>query len=296
MGIEQEICPVCGEKKSEIFLSTKDYSVSGENFNVKKCKICTLKFTSPIPSETEIIKYYNSENYISHSDTKKGFVNSLYHFVRKITLKNKLALVNRTRKKGYLLDIGCGTGYFLKTCKKNGWRIAGTEPDQRAREQAEKLTGQEIYSNIFQIEELKKFDVITLWHVLEHIHRLNESMIKIKTLLKDDGVVFIAVPNADSGDAKIYNSEWAAYDVPRHLYHFNIESMSMFCQRHEMKIEKIIAMPFDAWYVSMLSEDYKGNKGIKKYFYSFLNGFLTNIKGMTSKKKYSSLIFQLRLK
>lgn len=289
-------CPVCGENNSEIFIDCKDFSITRENFQIKKCKSCAFKYTYPIPTETEISRYYNSENYISHSDTKEGLVNSLYHLVRKITLKSKLKLINKSGSKGSLLDVGCGTGYFLKTCKDNGWKVMGTEPDPKARGLAEKLTENEIYSSLFQVEDLKKFNVITLWHVLEHIHLLNESLIKIKTLLQDKGTLLIAVPNSDSKDAEIYGQYWAAYDVPRHLYHFNQQSISKLINNHGFIIEKVIPMPFDAYYVSMLSEDYKGNTGIRKMSNSFINGLKSNIYGLLNKKHHSSLIYQARLK
>jgi SAM-dependent methyltransferase len=287
--IEVKTCPVCSEQDYENFLTLKDHSISGETFHISKCKTCGFRFTNPIPSEDTIGKYYQSEDYISHSDTNKGVINKLYHLVRKQSLKSKLALINQSgSEKGTILDIGCGTGYFLQACKENNWKIEGMEPDPGARALAEKNTGQTIYSNLFDLPGEKKYDVITLWHVLEHVHKLNESIQHIHKLLKDNSRLIIAVPNCNSYDSIIYKQYWAAYDVPRHLYHFTPPDMDKLLKKHSFQLLGTKPMVFDSFYVSMLSDKYKFGK--TNYLRAFYNGFVSNIKA-SSDKNYSSLIY-----
>ncbi|MBX9850758.1 MAG: class I SAM-dependent methyltransferase [Cytophagaceae bacterium] len=283
-------CPVCEGKKFESFLNCKDHSVSKENFTIVKCSDCNFKFINPHPSEDSIGKYYQSEEYISHSDTKKGLINRAYHFVREITLKKKLKLVNSLSANRTLLDIGCGTGYFLKTCKANGWNVEGTEPDDKARKIAEELTGKELYSSVFSIEN-NQYDVITMWHVLEHVHKLNETIIKLKVLLRKNGRIVIAVPNCDSKDAKHYKEFWAAYDVPRHLYHFTPETMEKLLTKHGLKLEQTLPMKFDSYYVSLMSEKYLSDNQAATIIKPVLNGWKSNISGMFNNNKYSSIIY-----
>lgn len=284
-------CPICEGKEQTLFLSCKDHSISKENFTIVQCKQCTFKFTNPRPSEDSIGKYYQSENYISHTDTKDGIINKAYHLVRKITLRKKCNLINALTKKGKILDVGCGTGYFLKMCKENGWQIDGTEPDENARNLAEQNTGKEIEKSIFSVEKTSAYNIVSLWHVLEHIHKLNETLIKINLLLKEDGRLIIAVPNSDSKDAMIYQDAWAAYDVPRHLYHFNQKSMEALLAKHGFIIEKTLPMKFDSFYVSMMSEGYLSENQANKYIKTILNGCISNIYGFFNNNNYSSIIY-----
>lgn len=294
MLIEIKNCPVCSETGFEQFLTVKDYSISGETFHITKCKSCGFKFTNPIPSEDTIGKYYQSENYISHSDTNKGIINKLYHLVRKRSLRSKLELINKSgASKGSILDIGCGTGYFVQTCKADGWQTEGMEPDNSARTLAEKNTGHKIYTDLFSIQGDKKYDVITLWHVLEHVHKLNESIQHIHKLLKDNGRLIIAVPNCNSSDSNSYKEFWAAYDVPRHLYHFTPPDLDKLLTRHNFKRTDLKPMVFDSFYVSMLSDQYKYGK--TNYLRAFLQGFSSNLKAISS-KNYSSLIYIFKKK
>jgi 2-polyprenyl-3-methyl-5-hydroxy-6-metoxy-1,4-benzoquinol methylase len=279
-------CTICNSINFNQLIETTDYTVSNEKFKIVQCKNCGFIFTNSIPNEEEIIKYYKSDSYISHSDTKKGLMNLAYHQVRKIALQKKLKLINSLSKKGRLLDIGCGTGYFLNTCKKDGWTVEGTEPDSDARKIAETQTRSGISKSIFDNSNYQTYDIITMWHVLEHVHRLNESMERIRSLLKKDGKLIIAVPNCNSHDAKVYKEYWAAYDVPRHLYHFTAESMNIFLQKHQLRIIRKEPMKFDAYYVSMMSEKYKNGNLIK----GILNGFISNMKAGTE-KNYSSVIY-----
>ncbi len=206
-----------------------DNAISKESFVIVQCENCSFKFTNPRPDEASIGRYYASEEYISHSNTSSGITNKAYQVVRSITLRQKVALINKfVPQKGRILDYGCGTGHFLEACAKNGWQVAGFEPNEVARKQANELTHDKVEGSDITKFEPESFDMITLWHVLEHIHQLSDTTKKILALLKPQGFILIAVPNADSLDAQKYKESWAAYDVPRHLYHFNQPTMKRF--------------------------------------------------------------------
>lgn len=286
-------CPVCHSTGLGLKLNIKDYSITQENFNLLECPKCKLHITSPQPNEENIGKYYNSEKYVSHTDSKKGIINAIYHRIRKITLTAKLELINTYSKPGNLLDIGCGTGYFLKKCQENGWRITGTEPDNGARQKAKDLTAKEIYGNIDEIKAIKEFNVITLWHVLEHIHDPVKALVKIKELLKDEGTLIIAVPNLESNDSKYYQETWAAYDVPRHLYHFSKTALNNLLTQTGFQLIETKPMKFDSYYVSMLSEKYKGTNNLLN---AFITGYKSNLRAKKESGNYSSIIYIARIK
>jgi len=285
-------CPNCGDVNIGKVLSAKDYTVSGEEFEIWECKNCSQRFTQNIPDQENIGKYYESENYISHSDTSKGFINNMYHKVRKRTLIEKRNLIETVtgRKGGRILDVGAGTGAFLNTMKEAHWTCTGIEPDKSAREKAFELYGINLLEaeNFYSLSA-QSFDAITLWHVLEHVHDLHKYIEQLKNLLSTEGKLFIAVPNYTSADAKIYDQYWAAYDVPRHLYHFSPKAMEELLDAHKLKIEKIKPMWYDSVYVSMLSEKYK--TGDSHPVNAFINGMVSNIEAVFDINKCSSVIY-----
>lgn len=290
--IHYSTCPVCNAADIAPGLSAKDYTVSSEIFQIFRCNHCTAMFTQDVPDQQNIGSYYASENYISHSNTQTGFINKLYHRIRKRTLAAKRNLIkNETGKsQGNLLDIGCGTGAFLNEMSSGGWKITGLEPDETARKNAQQLFGIEPQSpeKLFSLEK-ETYDAITMWHVLEHVHQLQEYILQIKTLLTQNGRAFIALPNYTSYDAQNYKECWAAYDVPRHLYHFSPESMEMLVKKHGMEVKKIKPMWYDSFYVSMLSEKYRNGKG--NILSAFFTGLLSNLKAIGDNKKGSSIIY-----
>jgi 2-polyprenyl-3-methyl-5-hydroxy-6-metoxy-1,4-benzoquinol methylase len=289
-----ENCPVCGKSEFKNFLVVQDKSVSQESFVIVACENCGFKFTNPRPDTSNIGSYYESEDYISHSNTSKGIINKAYQIVRSIAIKDKVELVNSLSPKGKILDYGCGTGFFLSACKNDGWEVEGFEPNDTARKQAEETLGQPLEKVSFGKFEQNSFDVITLWHVLEHVHTLNETFQQLRNLLKPEGIMLIAVPNADSLDAKKYGENWAAYDVPRHLYHFNQATMKRLLKKHKMDLLHVKPMKYDAYYVSMLSEKYKAGKS--NMISSVLNGFKSNTYASKNNNDYSSLIYIARKK
>ncbi|WP_405563952.1 class I SAM-dependent methyltransferase [Polaribacter sp. Asnod6-C07] len=272
------------------FLDCKDFTVSGEVYQVKKNEEFDMLVTVPVPEN--LGDYYKSEDYISHTDSKKSLFDKVYQSVKNITLKRKLKLINsfNTSSKN-ILDVGAGTGDFLKVCATNSWNVFGSEPDLGARNIALK-------KGISLEEDLSKFnnnqfDVITLWHVLEHVENLEEYISTLNNLLTKNGKLIIAVPNYKSYDAKHYQQFWAAFDVPRHLWHFSQTSIAKLFSKENMIVEKSLPMKFDAYYVSLLSEKYKS--GAMKPISAFLKGFKSNLSAKST-NEYSSLIYVLKKK
>lgn len=273
------------------YLTCEDFTVSNKKFDLLYNIELDMLETFPQPKGVELASYYESEDYISHTDSKKSFIDKLYQGVKSIALKNKLKLLNsfKTEEKK-LLDIGCGTGDFLLTCKNNGWNVEGVEPNKNAKNIAETKLSSTIYTDIDNVLS-KRFDVITLWHVLEHVPNLEEYISKLKLLLKPNGVLIVAVPNFKSYDALYYKQFWAAFDVPRHLWHFSKKSIQELFSGQQLKVERILPMKFDSFYVSLLSEKYKtGKSNLMK---AFAVGLTSNFKASTT-NEYSSLIYILK--
>jgi 2-polyprenyl-3-methyl-5-hydroxy-6-metoxy-1,4-benzoquinol methylase len=251
--------------------------------------------TSPRPAETDLGKYYLSEDYISHNNEAKSLIDKIYLQARNYTLawKRKLIIAHTKRTENKLLDYGCGTGAFIQATTKDNWQSFGVEPSQEARNQATRLTQSPIHKSL---EELKNhsFDAITLWHVLEHVPDLNELLQKLKSVLADNGTMFIAVPNHSSWDGKNYKEHWAGYDVPRHLWHFSHQTMKRLVENNGLKLQQIIPMKLDSFYISLLSEKYKkGKTTIPGMINAFINGLKSNILAKRN-GQYSSLIYIVR--
>lgn len=285
-------CPLCAKSEFEDFLNCEDYTVSHEKFQIVSCKACGFQFTNPIPNISDLGNYYKSENYISHSNTKKGLVSKLYHLVRNYTLKQKLNLVSSYVSRGTILDYGCGTGMFLNLCQAKGWKALGFEPDEGARKIAGEM-GLNVVPERSELDSAISFNVITLWHVLEHVSDLNETLKFFNQRLEDDGVLIIAVPNHISYDAKHYGEFWAAYDVPRHLYHFDKNTMERMLFKHGFSLVETKPMKFDSFYVSLLSEKYKSGK--TNYLKAFFIGLRSNLLSRKA-EDYSSVIYVFRKK
>jgi len=283
-------CPLCDSTEFKHRISCKDFTVSHNAFNIVECKHCSFLFTNPRPTNDKLPDFYKSIKYISHSDTKKGFVSQVYHLVRKYTLNQKLKLLKANVAVGNLLDYGCGTGMFLNQANAKGWNSFGTEPDDAARDLANKnkkfAFGNKQELNAF--DPLITFNAITLWHVLEHVTDLPETLNFFKQKLEQNGVLIIAVPNYNSYDAKHYNAHWAAYDLPRHLYHFESKTICQLMAKYGFVMHKTYPMKFDSFYVSMLSEKYL--LGRINYSKAFLVGLRSNLKAKKT-SDYSSLIY-----
>lgn len=292
-----DACPGCFSNNIQRKFTGIDYSVSGDFFDIAECLDCSMRFTTPIPDKLQIGKYYKSANYISHTNTNDGFVNRMYHIVRRITLrfKKKDICTQSGKSSGALLDIGAGTGAFASYMVNNGWMVTGLEPDEKAREIAYKKNKISLLP-IESLSELPResFDVITLWHVLEHVHDLHKYILKLKELIKPGGIILIAVPNYTSKDSEYYNRVWAAYDLPRHLYHFSPASMRILLHRYGMNVHKILPMWFDSFYVSFLSEKYKGGSGVVGIFRGICIGIWSNLQAVFNTERCSSVIYLIK--
>jgi len=288
-------CPLCKSGHFNNYIVVKDHAVSKESFTLCKCQKCEFVFTNPRPDQKNIGKYYQSEDYVSHTDKGNSFINILYKIVRTYTLKTKINWINKyVKHKGRLLDYGCGTGYFLNKATQNGWEAIGVEPNPKASMIASKNNAVKVYASAEDLEVENKFDAITLFHVLEHIHELRPTLNLLLGKLKKRGTLFLAVPNNASFDAKNYKENWAALDVPRHLYHFTQESMAKLAAEYELRLVDTVPMKFDSYYVSILSDKItnSGNNIIK----SLINGYKSNKYGKINNNNYSSLLFILRKK
>jgi 2-polyprenyl-3-methyl-5-hydroxy-6-metoxy-1,4-benzoquinol methylase len=286
---------VAKQNPKQPYLKVKDHSVSGEAFELIQNSEYGFLETSPQPTLDKLPEYYESEDYISHTDSKRNLFEKAYHLVRKLSLKKKLNLIDfYSNESKNLLDVGCGTGDFLQTAQLNNWTVSGIEPNQEARRIANKKTNNSVFDT-GQLLEFNdaSFDVITLWHVLEHLPDLENQMTVFKKLLKPSGTLIIAVPNYKSFDAKHYKQFWAAYDVPRHLWHFNQHSISKLVSKQTMEVIKVKPMLFDAFYVSLLSEKYMSGK--MNPLKGFWIGLLSNLKAILTKEA-SSLIYVVKNK
>lgn len=291
------------KNKQNIFLRCKDFTVSGEIFELEINEKLDMLITYPKPNKDDLANYYESEDYISHTDSKKSIMDKMYQIVKNYSIHQKIKLINSfdsgARK---ILDIGCGTGDFLVACKTDGWSIFGVEPSAKARDltlqklikknsSVENTIEKDIEDILEYQDKTKQYDVITMWHVLEHVPNLSEYIKILKNLLKPNGVLIIAVPNFKSYDADYYKEYWAAYDVPRHLSHFSPKSIKILFEEIQMEVLNILPMKFDAYYISLLSEKYKS--GASNPLKAFYRGFISNLKARST-KQYSSLIYIIK--
>ena len=268
------------------FQKVKDYSVSKEIFELHHNPEYDLLITFPKPSLEQLPSYYESEDYISHTDGKRSLFEKAYHFIKSIAIKNKVKLINAKSEKGKLLDIGAGTGDFLVAAKNDGWQTLGIEPSKKAKTIAINK-GVDFAENLSDLES-HSFDVITLWHVLEHVPNLDDYIKELKRILKPSGTIIIAVPNFKSFDANFYGRHWAAYDVPRHIWHFSKTTIDKLFAENQMKLVEVLPMKFDSFYVSLLSEKYK--TGSMNFVRAFFVGLKSNLSGKKT-KEYSSHIY-----
>ncbi len=276
--------------KHKVYLTVKDYSVSGEEFELLLDEELQLLKTHPQPAPEKLGGYYESDDYISHTDGKRSLFEKLYHTIKQKALRDKIRLLEQFQpKKGKLLDIGAGTGDFLVTAQKNGWDITGLEPSQKAKAIAE-VKGVKFMEALSDMPN-QSADAITMWHVLEHVPDVEAQIAELKRILKPDGVLIVAVPNFKSYDAQHYGKYWAAYDVPRHLWHFSKTAIKILFAKQDMELVKILPMKFDSFYVSLLSEKYKTGK--MSFVKGFFTGLRSNMKAMRN-FEYSSHIYVLK--
>ena len=283
-------CPVCFNKNLVNKLHCIDHTTSKEKFTIVSCETCDFTFTNARPKDESLGDYYKSDMYISHTNSGKGLFNWMYQSVRKYAIGTKLTLLKSVTDVGCHLDIGCGTGEFLNACQQAGFKAEGVEPAKLAREQAINNYNL-LVSEDTDLEQFKNdtFDSISMWHVLEHVPILIRTVTEIKRILNNKGKVIIAVPNHKSWDASYYGKFWAAWDVPIHLWHFSKETIELLFNKNGFKLIKTKPMPFDSFYVSLLSEEFKTGK--KQFINGFFIGIISNIIGLFTKRGCSSTIY-----
>ncbi len=285
-----EECPSCKHSKFSNHIICKDHTVSGESFALMKCEKCGLIITNPRPDAQHIAKYYNDKNYISHTNKANTPINLVYKAVRSITLAQKKKLIQNYTTGKSCLDFGCGSGVFIDYMQNHGYLAEGFETHQETANAAHDLTGVSILSELKSIGK-DKYDIVTAWHVLEHVHDLKTTLKTLRKSLTNDGVLFVAVPNHQSDDAKYYGQFWAAYDVPKHLYHFDQNAMSTLAKKCKLEVIDVHPMVFDSYYVSLLSE--KNKTGNTNYLAALRSGIRSNKKAQHT-GEYSSLIYVLK--
>ena len=284
-------CPWCNSENNSKFLELKDYFLTQENFEILECNDCKLLFTTPRPTPDKIGDYYKSDDYLSHNESKKGIVPKIYNLVKKVNIKNKFNITvnGQQTTDNSILDIGCGVGDFLNYAKEKGCNITGIEPSEDARKIAEEKLG----TKIFSPEELQNipnesFDIVTMWHVLEHVADLKTEIDHLERIVKKNGRLVLALPNYKSFDAEYYKDKWAAYDVPRHLNHFSSTSIKNIFDTTAFQLIDIKPLKWDSYYISMLSEQYlKHSNALLK---AMITGCKSNCKARKS-GEYSSLVY-----
>lgn len=282
-------CPWCGSEKAQISLWLRDEFLTKEDFHICECLNCGLLYTMPRPDKDKIGDYYKSEEYYSHQENKKGFIPKVYERVKKTNLKHKYQLASKGINVGTLLDIGCGVGDFLHTAETHGWDCLGVEPSEDAKAIAQKrMKGKIISSEELETLSDGSFDLITMWHVLEHVDDLKWQIAQLQRLVKSSGRVVIALPNYKSYDGQYYKELWAAYDVPRHLNHFNRNTLTKMFKTSGLELIKMDKLKWDAYYISYLSEQYKHHS--LPLVRGVFRGWISNSKARRS-GEWSSLVY-----
>ena len=295
MNEKLSACPICDNHEKNIFLDGQDYFLTQKKFDIVECSSCGFRFTNPRPTVESAETYYQTDDYISHGTQESGIVPMLYGIARHFALRSKFGIVKRYSPGKAILDIGCGTGEFLNYCQRKGLWCTGVEPSVKARKFAETTYRLDVKPDFLNgIDPSVRFDCITLWHVLEHIHKLDETLKKLSRLLNKDGVLILALPNSNSYDAQYYGKFWAAYDLPRHIYHFTRESLTKLADKYNLSCQNVIPLKLDAYYISILSEKYK--RGSTNYFQAFIRGLISNQKAGNPKIGHSSEIYILKSK
>tara|TARA_B100000768_G_scaffold32081_1_gene30673 strand:- start:13893 stop:14762 length:870 start_codon:yes stop_codon:yes gene_type:complete len=282
-------------KKLKHVLSANDHLVTGRKFDILKNPETTILETHPRPTKEELPTYYDSENYTSHNDKSAGIVSFCYRIIKSISTRRKIRIGQNSLSKNTpqnnprLLDVGCGTGDFLYSCLKKGWQINGIENNKNAKNNSRTELSSFIFDDFeFLKSQPERFDIITMWHSLEHIIDLKQTIVDMKKLLTNKGVIVVACPNHKSFDAMFYKESWAAYDLPRHLWHFDKDSISKLFLEHNMQLTKTLPMYWDSFYISILSEKIISKKN--KFLKGIIVGLLSNVSAMFS-KEHSSLIY-----
>jgi ubiquinone/menaquinone biosynthesis C-methylase UbiE len=274
--------------QEKTYIRTKDYLVSGEEFDLVWAR--DGKSLKTVPAPLDLNPYYETPEYISHTDRSSSLSEKLYQGAKQLNLSHKRRLVESYAvQKGALLDIGAGTGDFVRNMRGHGWRTFGIEPNPAARRRASEK-GIELHTGLADVDG-QRFDVVTLWHVLEHLPDPEESIREFTRVLNAGGWLVLALPNFKSFDARHYKAHWAAYDVPRHLWHYSREAIAPLFEPFGYRLVSVRPLWLDAFYISWLSEKYRGSIAapLKGMFW----GGVSNLFGWFQ-SEYSSHIYVLQ--
>lgn len=287
-------CPRCGSSGHREGLIVRDHSISKEEFILTDCIQCGLRFTNPRPATDTIGAYYKSDEYISHSNTSKSLQDKLYQLARRLALRKKYRTIHTLQAHGKVLDVGCGTGEFLSYLMSRGYLVEGVEPDLQARERAIANYAIPVLPSLELVPAQEQFQVVTLWHVLEHVPNLRATFKRLFASLADQGVLLIAVPDRESWDAQHYGRNWAAWDVPRHFTHFRREDIHAFLNEHGFELIATNRMWMDALYIAMLSESYNGASKPVALIKGALMGTWSNLVSLATGRPTSSTLYIAR--
>lgn len=285
-------CPVCKADQFQLVFTTQDFLVSKEAFSILECESCGFRFTQDVPSVENIAPYYDHVGYVEHSDNQEGLVNTLYHWGRQLMLRQKSKLIRRSAKGTRLLDVGSASGYFLNHMKGEGYEVSGVEISPKARELCKSIFNIDTFPPEWMSSTDRSFDVITLWHVFEHVYTYDEYFRSFGAMLESEGRLIIAMPNFKSLDAKYYGRFWNAYDVPRHIWHFDHDSFSRFAQDRGFTVESIKLLPLDPFYNSMVSAEYRYR--LRFLPWTLVVATLSYLWSLLSTKKASSIVYILK--
>jgi len=289
-------CPICGSEALVPALQVRDHTCSLRLFQFTDCLDCSFRFTNPRPTLDAIGNFYLSNNYISHGHSEGGILERVYRFVRQRAIRRKHRMIAKYKPSGHILDFGCGTGDFLGYLRSRGYQVVGVEPSIRARELAVQNHSLVVVPFINALPALEQFHVTTMWHVLEHVHDVRETLRKVYARMALGALLVVAVPDRESWDAEFYGADWAAYDAPRHLSHFRRKDMCQLLADQGFELLNIRGMWFDAPYVSILSERQRGTGRWLSLFKGALIGCFSNLIALVSTKPTSSSLYLARKK
>ena len=292
MTFETIACPACDCPDYAAALTVRDRfeTLPGQLFYIVRCRNCRLLYLNPRPDEASIAAYYAAAEYdpFISSTERSGFFDKAYRNARRLSVRRKAARVVHDLARGAkTLDVGCATGEFMLELRRRGFLPSGVEPDAGAAKFAVERNRLTVWTGT--IEDVPSsagpFELITFWHVLEHVHRLKRTLAVAHALLSSDGRLAIAVPNPQSKDARAYGAKWVAWDTPRHLYHFEPPVMLKLLEDAGFSAKRAGAVAFDAFYHCLLSEP----KLLSGYLRGGLRGFDSYLRGLAGADGSSEL-------
>jgi len=303
LRFEETNCLICGGTDHSPFLTGYDRfdPEKKRKFSLVRCNRCNFIFLNPRPDSTSIQKFYSHQDYhpfLNLNAPSKDLISKIYLLIRPYSIRWKRKKIHRAKGIGSILDVGCGTGEFLFEMKRWKWEVVGIEADERGLQYARDTLGLKVFKDPEWNFPRESFDVVTFWHTLEHIHDLRGTLERIVPLLKREGLLLIAVPNISSLDFKIYKRDWVALDLPRHLYHFEPNSLKALCRSLGLEVFKYHQIPLDTFYNCLMSERLAFERSNRKTIFLFhvLRGAIVALMSLYAGilRKGSGILYYLR--